>query len=106
MIAVNLIDRRAGAFNRAQSPAGHDEMFNFKPIDSNMNDEQLFQLPEEVLRKLKTLKDYDDYFQKLYKQGIEAMLKAEMGEHLGYPKNDPAGKKSGNSRNGYSVSIR
>ncbi|MFA6128205.1 MAG: hypothetical protein WC699_12960 [Bacteroidales bacterium] len=48
MIAVNLIDRRAGAFNRAQSPAGHDEMFNFKPIDSNMNDEELFQWPEEA----------------------------------------------------------
>jgi len=67
-----------------------------------MNDEELFQWPEEVLRKLKTLKDYDDYFQKLYKHGIEAMLKAEMGAHLGYPKNDPAGKKSGNSHNGYS----
>ena len=30
------------------------------------------------------------------------MLKAELGERLGYPKNDPSGKNTGNSRNGYS----
>jgi hypothetical protein len=64
---------RAGALKRAQSPAGHDEKYNFKPIDSNMNNEELFQWPEEVLKKLKTLMDYDDYFKKFYKQGIEAM---------------------------------
>jgi transposase-like protein len=29
-------------------------------------------------------------------------LKAEINEHLGYPKHDPAGKNSGNSRNGFS----
>jgi len=102
MIAINMIDRRVGAYKRAQNPAGHDEMFTFKPIDSKMKDEELFQWPEEVLQKFKTMEDYDDYFQKLYKQGIEAMLKAEMEEHLGYPKHDPAGKKTGNNRNGYS----
>jgi transposase-like protein len=67
-----------------------------------MGDEEIFKIPEEALRKIKSLKEYDDYFHELYKQGIEAMLKAEMGEHLGYPKNDPAGKNSGNSRNGHS----
>jgi len=56
------LTNRAGAFKRAQSPVGHDEKCNFKPIDSKMNDEELFQWPEEVLKKLKTLKDYDDYF--------------------------------------------
>src|SRR5690554_1575418 len=98
MIAINMIDRRVGAYKRAQNPAGHDEMFTFKPIDSKMKDEELFQWPEEVLQKFKTMEDYDDYFQKLYKQGIEAMLKAELEEHLGYPKHDPAGKKTGNNR--------
>jgi len=67
-----------------------------------MKDDELFKIPEEALRKIKSLKEYDDYFHELYKQGIEAMLKAEMGEHLGYPKNDPSGRNTGNSRNGYS----
>ena len=67
-----------------------------------MSDDEIFKIPEEALRKIKSLKEYDDYFHELYKQGIETMLKAEMGEHLGYPKHDPAGKNSGNSRNRHS----
>jgi putative transposase len=93
---------RTGALQIAQRKAGHDEMFNFNLIDSHMKDDEIFKIPEEMLRKIKSLKDYDDYFHELYKQGIESMLKAEMGEHLGYPKNDPSGKHSGNSRNGFS----
>jgi transposase-like protein len=33
---------------------------------------------------------------------ILGCLEAEINEHLGYPKHDPAGKNSGNSRNGFS----
>jgi len=67
-----------------------------------MEDNELFKIPEEALRKIKSQKEFDDYFHELYKQGIEAMLKAEIKEHLGYPKHDSSGKNSGNSRNGFS----
>ena len=36
---------------------------------------------------------------------MEAALKAEMDDHLGYNKHDPTGHHSGNSRNGYSAKI-
>lgn len=70
-----------------------------------MKEEGLFKIPEEDLKKIKTFKEYDDYIQTLYKQGIQALLKAEMQQHLGYSKNDPLGRKSGNSRNGYSGKV-
>jgi putative transposase len=34
------------------------------------------------------------------KDTLEAFLELEMEEHLGYPKHDPEGRGSGNSRNG------
>lgn len=36
----------------------------------------------------------------LTKSVLETALAAEMAEHLGYDKHDPAGRGSGNSRNG------
>lgn len=36
------------------------------------------------------------------KRLLERALGAELSEHLGYEKGDPAGRGSGNSRNGYS----
>ena len=36
----------------------------------------------------------------LAKSVLEAGLEAEMSEHLGYDKHDPAGRNSGNSWNG------
>ena len=38
--------------------------------------------------------------QQLTKRFLEAALEAEMDEHLGYDKHDPAGRNGGNSRNG------
>jgi transposase-like protein len=38
--------------------------------------------------------------QQLTKRFLEAALDAEMDEHLGYDKHDPAGRNGGNSRNG------
>lgn len=67
-----------------------------------MSDNELFKIPEEALKKIKTQAEFEAYFQELYKQGVEALLKAEINEHLGYPKHDPSGKNSGNSRNGTS----
>ena len=39
---------------------------------------------------------------KLKKRLLERALGAELSEHLGYEKGDPAGRGGGNSRNGYS----
>jgi putative transposase len=39
-------------------------------------------------------------FQNLVKDTLEAFLELEMEQHLGYPKHDPEGRGSGNSRNG------
>jgi transposase-like protein len=39
-------------------------------------------------------------FQGLVQQTLQALLELEMEEHLGYPKYDPDGRGSGNSRNG------
>jgi putative transposase len=77
-------------------------MFIFNQTSSIMSDNELFKIPEEALKKIKTQEEFEDFIQRLYKQGVEALLKAEIKEHLGYPKYDPTGKNSGNSRNGFS----
>src|ERR1700724_443062 len=45
----------------------------------------------------------DGLFKQLKKALIERALGAELSEHLGYEKGDPAGRGSGNSRNGSSA---
>src|SRR6186713_1237149 len=45
----------------------------------------------------------DGLFKQLKKALIERALGAELSEHLGYEKGDPAGRGSGNSRNGASA---
>lgn len=44
----------------------------------------------------------DGLFEQLTKALIERALGAELTEHLGYEKGDPAGRGTGNSRNGVS----
>jgi len=64
----------------------------------------------EELGKVKNINDFfgkDGIFAKLFSTTIEKMVEAELTDHLGYPKHDPKGKLSGNSRNGsYNRSIR
>lgn len=67
-----------------------------------MDDDVPFEIPEEQLKKMKTQEELEAYISKLYKHAVQTMLKAEMDEHLGYKKHDPAGKNTGNSRNGTS----
>jgi len=64
-------------------------------------------IPKEVLDKLVSrVKTQDDLsgpngiIRMLYKTIVERALGAELDNHLGFDKNDPAGKGSGNSRNG------
>ena len=65
--------------------------------------------PDELLdelmknyRKPEDLIGENGLLKQLTKALVERAMKAEMTAHLGYDKHDPAGKKSGNSRNGKS----
>lgn len=68
---------------------------------------------ETVLRELSSAKSMDDFFGKegifarLFAKTMEAMLEAEMTEHLGYERHEAKGRNSGNSRNGsYTRKVR
>jgi putative transposase len=56
---------------------------------------------DERIKNLKTVKDVTAFAKELIAPTLQTMLEAEMTEHLGYEKYDPAGRNSGNSRNGY-----
>lgn len=61
---------------------------------------------EQLKADLKTARTYQDLMgengaiKKIIKASLEGMLDAELTEHLGYEKYSPAGKNTGNSRNG------
>ncbi|MDX9711514.1 MAG: transposase [Ignavibacteriaceae bacterium] len=61
---------------------------------------------EQLKADLKTAKTYQDLMgengaiKKIIKASLEGILDAELTEHLGYEKYSPAGKNTGNSRNG------
>lgn len=67
------------------------------PIDNELIDNLLkdYKTPEEILGEGGLLKQFT-------KAVLERALQAEMTTHLGYEKHDPAGKNTGNSRNGKS----
>lgn len=54
-----------------------------------------YEKPEDLLGD-------EGLFKQLKKALLERALGAELSEHLGYKKGDPAGRGTGNSRNGYS----
>ena len=60
---------------------------------------------EELLQGYSSPQDLlgeEGLFKELKKRLLERALGAELTEHLGYERGDPAGRGSGNSRNGYS----
>lgn len=72
---------------------------------STMNELDLSQLHDQIGRlakNLKSEKDLGDLTQQLVRMTVEAALSAELEDHLGYAKHDPAGRGTGNSRNGSS----
>jgi putative transposase len=61
-----------------------------------------FQIPQEILKEMHSLEDVEHLFKDMFKQAVEAMLQAEMTEHLGYEKHSVEGRNGKNSRNGTS----
>ncbi len=64
-----------------------------------------FRIPQEVLKDMSSLEDVEHLFKDLFKQAVEAMLEAEMTEHLGYEKHSAKGRNGGNSRNGITTKL-
>ena len=71
--------------------------FNF---EYSTMDNQQPQFSKEFFKQFKNKEEFHSFFNSLFKQGVEEMLKAELDEHLGYEKHSPDGRNSGNSRNG------
>jgi putative transposase len=68
-------------------------------------EEKVLQQLQEDLKKCQTMDDLlgkDGAIKKLIKNAVEQMLQCEMTEHLGYEKHAPAGRNTGNNRNGVS----
>jgi len=57
--------------------------------------------PKDFFKQFKSKESFQEYFNGLFKQGIEEMLKCELDEHLGYSKHTKEGYNTGNSRNGF-----
>ena len=75
----------------------------------DQDEAQLSAADEQVLRELTEraragglkLTGEGGLLGKLTKMVVEGALEGELDDHLGYAKNDPAGRDGGNSRNGY-----
>ncbi len=63
-------------------------------------DNQQSKFPKDFFKQFKNKEQFHSFFNDLFKQGVEEMLKSELDEHLGYEKHSPEGNNSGNSRNG------
>lgn len=71
-----------------------------------MNNQQP-SIPKDFFKQFKNKEEFQSFFNSLFKQGVEEMLKAELDEHLGYQKHSKEGHNSGNSRNGsYSKKVK
>jgi transposase-like protein len=72
------------------------------PVANQTSDTQ--ELAQQLLEQARTdgvdLIGPDGLLNQLTKTVLETALEAEMSEHLGYDKHDPAGRNGGNSRNG------
>ena len=65
-----------------------------------MTEQQQPKLPKDFFRQFKNKEEFQSFFNDLFKEGVEEMLKAELDEHLGYEKHSKEGHNSGKSRNG------
>jgi putative transposase len=59
-------------------------------------------LPKDFFKQFKDKEQFQEFFQEMFKQGVNEMLQGELDSHLGYEKHASEGRNSGNSRNGSS----
>jgi transposase-like protein len=71
-------------------------------MDAVVDEKRLKELVAELAKQVKTERDLGELSNQLTKMTVEAALGAEMEDHLGYEKHAPAGRNTGNSRNGKS----
>jgi transposase-like protein len=57
---------------------------------------------KDLAKQCRTIDDIHDKLKEIFKDTLQEVFEAEMDEHLGYPKHNSKGDKSGNSLNGYS----
>lgn len=72
-------------------------------MEAAVDEKKLKALAAELAKHVKTEKDLGNLSAMLTKLTVETALNAELDEHLGYAKHAPAGRNSGNSRNGTSA---
>ena len=65
-----------------------------------MNDDK-FNIPPDFFKKF-SKEEFNSFFDKLFKEGVQQMLQGEMEEHLGYSKYQKKDKDNQNTRNGSS----
>jgi transposase-like protein len=65
-------------------------------------EEKKLPIPKDFFKQFKNKEEFHTFFNSLFKEGVEEMLKGELDEHLGYEKHSKEGNNSGNSRNGFS----
>jgi transposase-like protein len=63
-------------------------------------------IPKDFFKQFKNKEDFHSFFTRLFKQGVEEMLKAELDTHLGYEKHSKEGYGTGNSRNGVKNTVQ
>lgn len=73
--------------------------------ENTMDDARIKELAAELAKGIKTEADLAALSRQLLKTTVETALNAEMEEHLGYEKHSPAGRNSGNSRNGFTSKV-
>jgi putative transposase len=72
----------------------------FINLKYNFMEEKKLPIPKDFFKQFKNKEEFHTFFNSLFKEGVEEMLKAELEEHLGYEKHSKEGNNSGNSRNG------
>jgi len=65
-------------------------------------EEKKLPIPKDFFKQFKNREEFHTFFNSLFKEGVEEMLKRELDEHLGYEKHSKEGNNSCNSRNGFS----
>jgi hypothetical protein len=94
--------RRPGEMGRLPQPPAHPCRLAGQPADGQPSPgaTEAEQLLEQARSQGVQLVGPDGLLSKVTKTVLESALEAEMDSHLGYERNSPAGRGSGNSRDG------